>query len=204
MEPITIILVIAIVVIAIAMFFWLRSKESVSAEVLYSNALYAILKGENTEAVKLLKQVVGQDSDNINAYLQLGNLLRSVNPQQASKIHQALTVRPKLGKEISKEIHQALALDYIELSDYKRAKIEVDMVLKNDKKNLWANQLFLQIAEKQRDWERASGLASKIQKLTGKRDARQLAELQLQAGNDQLDIAEEKKAMQYFQNAIKK
>ena len=203
MEPITIIVVVAIIVIAIAMIWWLQSKESVSTDVLYSDALNAILKGDNTVAVKLLKQVVSHDSDNVGAYLQLGNLLRSVNPQQSAKIHQSLTVRPKLSKPVSKEIHQALALDYAELSDYKRAKIEADMVLKYDKNNLWAHQFLLQIAEKQRDWEQASGLASKVQKLTGNRDVRQLAEIQLQAGKDQLDKDDCKKALQHFQNAIK-
>lgn len=203
MELITIILIIGVIVIAIAMIWWIKSKKTVSVDVLYSDALSALLKGDNKAAVKLLKQVVSQDSDNIGAYLQLGNLLRSVNPQQAVKIHQSLTVRPKLSKLISKEIHQALALDYIELSDYKRAKIEAEMVFKFDKNSLWVNQFLLQIAEKQCDWEYASGLASKIQKLTGKRDNRQLAEIQLQAGNDQLDIGENKKALQYFQNAVK-
>jgi lipopolysaccharide biosynthesis regulator YciM len=203
MEPITILIVVAIIVVAIAMIWWLRSKESVSTDVLYSDALNAILKGDNTGAVKLLKQVVGHDSDNVGAYLQLGNLLRSVNPQQSTKIHQSLTVRPKLSKSVSKEIHQALALDYAELSDYKRAKIEADMVLKYDKNNLWVHQFLLQIAEKQRDWEQASGLASKIQKLTGNRDNRQLAEIQLQAGNNQLEIGDNKKALQYFQKAVK-
>jgi len=202
MEPITIIYVIAIIVIAIAMIWWLKSKGSVSDDV-YPDALNAILKGDNTLAVKLLKQVVSNDSDNIGAYLQLGNLLRSVNPRQSAKIHQSLTVRPKLGKSISKEIHQALALDYAELSDTERAKIEADMVLKYDKNNLWVHQFLLQIAEKQHNWDKASVFASKIQKLTGNRDVRQLAEIQLQAGNDLLDIDENKKALQHFQNAIK-
>ncbi len=149
MEPITIIVVIAIIVIAIAMIWWLQSKESVSTDVLYSDALNAILKGDNTVAVKLLKQVVSHDSDNVGAYLQLGNLLRSINPQQSAKIHQSLTVRPKLNKLVSKEIHQALALDYAELSDNKRGKIEADMVLKYDKNNLWAHQYLLQLFHKQ-------------------------------------------------------
>ncbi len=203
MAPITIILVIALTVITLALIWWFGSKKSVSTDVLYSDALSAILKGDNAEAVKLLKQVVSNDSDNVSAYLQLGNLLRSVNPKQASKIHQSLTVRPKLSKIISKEVHQALALDYAELLDYKRAKIEAEMVLKYDKSSLWVNQFLLQIAEKQRDWKDASELASKIQKLTDNRDNRQLAELQLQAGNDQLEIDENKKALQHYQNANK-
>jgi len=203
MEPITIILVVAIIVVAIAMICWLRSKDSVSTEALYSDALSAILKGDNTLALKLLKQVVSHDSDNVGAYLQLGNLLRSVNPKQSTKIHQSLTVRPKLSKLVSKEIHQALALDYVELSDYKRAKIEADMVLKYDKSNLWVHQFLLQLAEKQHEWEDASKLVSKIQKLTGTKDDRQLAEIQLRAGDDELENGENKKALQHFQNAIK-
>ena len=203
MDPITIILVIAIIVVAIATMYLVKSKNSVSTDTLYSEALSSILKGENKEAVKLLKQVVSRDSDNIGAYLQLGNLLRSVNPQQSVKIHQSLTVRPKLSKSISKEIHQALALDYAEISDYKRAKIEAEMVLKYDKSNLWVHQFLLQIAEKKRDWKDASELASKIQKLTGNRDNRRLAEIQLQAGNDQSGIGENKKALQHYQNANK-
>ncbi len=203
MEPITIIIVIAIIVIATAMIFLLRSKKLVNTDILYSDALNAILKGENTDAIKLLKQVVGQDSDNINAYLQLGNLLRSTNPKQSAKIHQSLTVRPKLSKLISKEIHQALALDYAELSDYKRAKIEAEMVLKYDKNSLWINQFLLQIAEKQHNWEIASVLAAKIQKLTGKKDSRQLAEIQLQAGNDQIEGSDNKAALFHFQKAVK-
>ncbi len=203
MEPITITVVVAIIIIAIAMIWWLQSKESVSTDVLYSDALNAILKGDNTVAVKLLKQVVSNDSDNIGAYLQLGNLLRSVNAQQSAKIHQSLTVRPKLSKLVSKEIHQALALDYAELSDYKRGKIEADMVLKYDKNNLWAHQFLLQLAEKQHDWEQANKLALKVQKFTGNRDNRQLAEIQLQAGIDQLENDNNKNALHHFQNAIK-
>ena len=55
MEPITIIIVIAIIVIAVAMICWLKSNKSINTDILYSDALNAILKGENTDAIKLLK-----------------------------------------------------------------------------------------------------------------------------------------------------
>jgi len=202
MEPITIKLIVAITAIAIILIYWLKSKDTVSTEVLYSNALSAIIDGNNTEAFKLLKQVVNQDSDNIGAYLHLGNLLRLTNPHQSVKIHQSLTIRPKLSKLVINEIHHALALDYTEMSNYNRAKIEADLVLKYDKSNLWANQFLLQIAEIQHDWDRSAELAVKIQKLTGKKDMRRLAIIQLNAGNDQLKLGENKKAMKRFQEAI--
>ncbi len=203
MEPITIKLIVAIAAIAVILIYWLKSKESVSIEELYANALGAIIYGNNAEAIKLLKQVVNQDSDKICAYVHLGNLLRSTNPQQAVKIHQSLTIRPKLKKEVLSEIHQALALDYAEMSNYNRARIEAERVLKNDKNSLWANQFLLNIAEVQHEWERASDLTQKLQKLTDKKDVRQLAQIQLQAGTDQQNLGENKKALKRFFEAIK-
>ncbi len=203
MDPLTIILIVAIVIIAVAIFFSVARRDTVSTDIVYSDALNAILKGDNATAIKLLKQVVNRDSDNIGAYLQLGNLIRSSNPGQAAKIHQSLTVRPKLNKQVSKEIHQALALDYAEVENYKRAKVEAEMVLKNDKNDLWARQFLLRIAEKQRNWDEAKVLAEKIQKFTGKKDLRLLAKIQLQAGQDCISDGNNKKAFQYLNKAVK-
>ena len=205
MDLITIIIIIATVAVlfAIAIIWLLKSRKSVNSDILYSDALNAILRGENSEAIKLLKLVVSKDSDNIGAYLQLGNILRSTNPQQSAKIHQSLTVRPKLNKSFIKEIHQALALDYAEIKDFKRAKIEADMVFKFDKNSIWANQFLLNIAEKQNDWDRAIELATKIQKFNGNVDKRYLAEIRNNAGVFHLEDGQNKKALQYLQKSIK-
>lgn len=203
MDPLTILIIAAIVVIAVAIVILRGRRETVSTDILYSDALNAILKGDNAEAIKLLKQVVSKDSDNLGAYLQLGNLVRSSNPQQAAKIHQSLTVRPKLNKHISKEIHQALALDYADVENYRRAKIEAEMVLKNEKNNLWAHKFLLQIAEKQNDWDQAIALAEKIQKFSGKIDKRQFAKINLQAGKDIAEKGNTRKAIQLLEKAIK-
>ena len=66
-----------------------------------------MLRTDNRKAIKLLRDVVKQDSDHIAAYLQLGNLLREEDPQRAIKIHQMLTVRPNLSKTIKIEIYKA-------------------------------------------------------------------------------------------------
>jgi len=185
------------------MVLWVIKRKSVSVNKIYSEALDAIIKGKNSQAIKLLKQVVTKDSENVGAYLHLGNLLRTINPQQASKIHQSLTIRPKLSKQISQEIHQSLALDYAEMQNYKRAKIEAEMVLKSNKKNVWANQFLLQMAEKLHDWESAARIATTLQKIIGKRDNRQLAEIHCKAGEDYFDNKELKKALTQFKKAAK-
>lgn len=203
MDPLMLLIVVCVIIIAAAIFFRSTKKETVSTDIVYSDALNSILKGDNAEAIKLLKQVVNRDSDNIGAYLQLGNLVRSSNPAQAAKIHQSLTVRPKLAKHTSKEIHQALALDYMEVDNLKRAKIEAEMVLKYEKNDLWAHQFLLRIAEKERNWEEARGLAEKIQKLSGSKDPRLLSKIQLQAGQDCVTAGDSKKALQHLEKAVK-
>jgi len=203
MEPITIKLIIAITAIAIILIYWLKAKETVSTEVLYSRALSAIINDNIPLAIKLLKKVVNEDSDYVCAYLHLGDLLRTTNPAQSIKIHQSLTIRPKLSKEVVNAIHRSLALDYAAVSSYNKAKIEAERVLKYNKNDLWANQFLLEMAEIQHDWDRASELTVKLQKLKGKKDQRQLATIQLKAGNDLLNSGETKKALKRYNQAIK-
>ena len=62
-------------------------------------ALNAMLMSDKSKAITLLSDIVKNDSEHINAYLQLGNLLREDDPDRATKIHQMLTVRQNLSKE---------------------------------------------------------------------------------------------------------
>ena len=92
-----------------------KSKNIPKADNLFSDALNALINGNKTKAISLLQQTVKQDTNHVRAYLQLGNILRKENTDQAIKIHQSLTVRPNLVAEQKVEIHKALAKDYIEI-----------------------------------------------------------------------------------------
>ena len=144
----------AIVISLIVYFYYFsfRKKKIPRTNSLYTDALNAMVNGDLSNAISLLKQVVKQDSNHVRAYLQLGNILRKDNPEQALKIHQSLTVRPNLDNSMLKEIHRALALDFMEVKDFKKAEAEANLVLKFDKKNLWANKFLLNIYEKNENW----------------------------------------------------
>ena len=51
-----------------------------------------------------------------------------------------------------KEIHRALALDFMEVKDLRKAEAEANLVLKFDKKNVWAYKFLLNIYEKNENW----------------------------------------------------
>lgn len=159
------------------------------------DALNAMLLADKQKAISLLSSIVKKDSEHINAYLQLGNLLREDDSARAIKIHQMLTVRQSLPKDTKIEILKSLALDYDEIGEFLKAKIEAEKILKIEKSNHWASFFLLSIAEKIGDWEYAEKKAKDLQKLKGFDDKINLSLYTLQKGikclnNDNIEKAE--------------
>ena len=73
-----------------------KNKKTSNTNNLYTEALNAMILGDQKLALKLLKLVVKKDTNHISAYLQLGNIFRSENNTQALKIHRSLAIRPNL------------------------------------------------------------------------------------------------------------
>ena len=142
---------IVIALIVYFYYFFSRKKKIPRTNSLYTDALNAMVNGDLSNAISLLKQVVKQDSNHVRAYLQLGNILRNENPEQALKIHQSLTVRPNLSKDIQIDIHTALAEDYRFLSNYKKAIEEAKLVLAIEKRNLWALKFLINLSVENQD-----------------------------------------------------
>jgi len=127
MDFFTIIIIVVIVFAGIMLWsFFSKAKSKPQLESIYTEALNALIRGEQNVAVELLRQVVKQDSNHVNAYLQLGNILRNDHTDQAIKIHQSLTVRPNLSKQMNIEIHQSLALDFEKAGRLEKAKQEAE------------------------------------------------------------------------------
>ena len=72
-----------------------KSKQSTDVEV-YNKALKAIIDNNHERAFQILKDLIQKDSNNTEAYLLLGNLLRDRNIDKAIRIHQSIIVRPGL------------------------------------------------------------------------------------------------------------
>ena len=89
-----------------------KKTPTPKTDTLYTEALNAMIKGEKGKAIRYLRDVVKQDSNHVRAYLQMGNILRDDHPDQATKIHQSLTVRANIPTDLKVDIHQSLALDF--------------------------------------------------------------------------------------------
>ena len=74
--PIVFVLASAIIAVGVWLFFLYKPKKSPRTDNIYTEALNAMVRADKTKAVSLLRDVVKKDSDHVDAYLQLGNILR--------------------------------------------------------------------------------------------------------------------------------
>ena len=80
------------------------SKRRDSAQ-LYTDALESLLKHDQRDAFLKLRELVKNNTDRIEAYIKLADILRETDKQdRAAKIHKSLLTRPKLSPEIKEEI----------------------------------------------------------------------------------------------------
>ena len=183
-------------------YFYLKPSKSKHTNNIYTDALNAMLLADKRKAISLLSTVVKKNSNHIDAYLQLGNLLRDDEPGRATKIHQMLTVRPNLTKDVKIEILKSLALDFERINELSKARKESEKILKIDKSNLWATSFLLSLAEKTEDWDYAEKIAKELQKLKSFRGLINLSKYTFEKGVKYFKNNEIVEAETLFRKAI--
>ena len=170
---------------------------------LYAEGLDLLITGRRKSAYKNFKDIIQKDSDNIKAYLRLGQVLREGgNPVQALKIHRGLMHRRNLTHYEQIELHKNLALDYYSSGNLDAAIQELLSLLKIEKNNEWAvTQLTAFYREKQ-DWAKAGEYFEKYQKLTNKEDAHKLALYKIQEGRIHIKNKKFENARKTFEDAL--
>ena len=92
------IFIIIVVVLSLIIFLLVsnRSKNIPTDAEAFNNALKALVNGEKDKAYHLLREIISKDSNNIDAFLLLGDLVREKDVNQAIKIHQTVILRLSL------------------------------------------------------------------------------------------------------------
>tara|TARA_B100000287_G_scaffold257229_1_gene241818 strand:- start:527 stop:1576 length:1050 start_codon:yes stop_codon:yes gene_type:complete len=196
--------VVIVTTIGIWIFFNYKPKKQKKTDSLYTDALNAMLRADKLTAISLLKDIVKQDSGHVDAYLQLGSILRDEHPHRALKIHQTLTVRANLDQNIKVEIYKALAMDYEAVGDLEKSRKEAEQILIIDKQNQWALSFLLKLGEKIKDWDYAEKKAKSLQKITGNYNNEELAKYSVFKSKEKIKQNEFEDAESLLNSAIKK
>ena len=180
--------------------FFRRKKDS---QILYTEALEALLQGDSDNAFEKLRELIREDTENIRAYLKLGDIFRERGQvEQAIKIHRSLTFRRKMSTAMKVEIYASLALDYRELGRFDRAEESADRILKFERKNRWALDFLIEICEQHQRWEAASKNLHRLEKASRQNDHRRRAYYTLMQGRARDEDGLQKEARGFYQKAI--
>jgi len=163
-----------------------------------------MLHGENDTAIRLFREVIRTDTDNIDAYINLGILMRrSGKAKNAIKIHESLLYRQEISNIQRLEILRNLVEDYIITGDRIRALSYVENILSIDKKNIWALEKNHILNRDLGRWEKASEYLAMALELKKERNDRLLALYKVQEGLVKYQAGEYHEARLIFRKALK-
>jgi lipopolysaccharide biosynthesis regulator YciM len=178
-------------------------KPSRPDAALYVQALKDLLDGNEIKAFGKLRQVVAEDSSNVDAYLRLGQILReNGKPDRALQVHRDLTLRAGLPAQEKMAVLRQLARDYFDLQDYDMAEAALKELLSIDSTDRWAHIRQLRIQERLQKWEEAYETASKILKLENNKSRKPLAVYKYRLGCELYKKREYHKARILFKEAL--
>jgi pentatricopeptide repeat protein len=164
---ILIIAVVAILLIFFFVFFFLKRAKRTKVSP-YEEALISLIDGDEETAMKRFQEAVFENSDNVEAYVRLAELLRKrKDPLKALQIHKYLLARRGLTKKMRNRILYQTASDYIALEAYQKAIDTLKQLLKAEPHAERNYRLLLSSYEKSGLWHEAMELFRKMAKLFG-------------------------------------
>lgn len=206
--PLFELLLLAAIVAAITFVVWYstKQKESQSKENTYMEALEFMTEGNDRLAIQKFKDAVRDNSENISAYLRLGDLLRKKGMlSNAIRIHQDLTLRGNLSQEDHLRILKSLLMDYTVSGNPKDGIPTARKILQMDNNpEGWVVQKLVDMLEKEQKWKEAEEVASKYSHLLPSGYQHRLALYLVFQGLQLQENGSGKEARIKFKEALKK
>ncbi len=133
-----------------------RTHKSGGLQNAYVSGLTSLIDGEYQQALDKLRNVVRRDTENVDAYILIGDILRQMDASESAiKVHRDLLVRPNLSSTQRRKILVSLAKDYEKNEQYRWALSTCDTLLDLNKKDAWTWKFKLKLYEHIGDWQGA-------------------------------------------------
>ena len=205
MTTTTISIIIILVILSVFLFinFDYKAKYKKGEKDLYYEALDLLLLGKLKEAYSTLLALIKNDTENVKAYLKLGQVLREIGkPDRALKVHRSLLIRTDLTNYEKIELYKSIALDYKHLNNVKEAIAQCEKIIKVDKSNEWALLELVELYKSIDDWNSSKGFLQTYQKITGNVDSRIIGLYIIKQGMIEMEKNEFIKARSLFEEGL--
>jgi lipopolysaccharide biosynthesis regulator YciM len=206
MEALGFIFVIVLILSALFFFYqWASTRTRVRRETPspYTLGLEALLAGDREEAFRRFKEAVGEDSDNVDAYLRLGELLRLRGQlDRAIRVHQYLTARTSLPRRVVTRIYRALAQDYLAAKTPQRALTLLEERVRLDTHDPLLLEMLRDLYEQEGRWDEAYRTEESSLRARKIDDPRRLARYLCLVGEEKMKAGDEEGSLASFQKAL--
>jgi lipopolysaccharide biosynthesis regulator YciM len=207
----TLTLLLALVAVLLVALLWLiwawarvRREERDSPHTAYTRGLSALIAGDRRRALVSLREAVQHDSENLDAYIRLGDLLREAgDPAKALAIHRDLTVRPRLTDEDRVRILESLTRDYLAAGRYEEAGQSAERLRRVQRNHPFAHRALQTVAEALEDWPRAIQAVEEQGRLAGGDDKPRRAKYLGWVGARLIAAGDTENGRKRFEEAIK-
>ena len=150
-------------------------SESRALPVSYFKGLNFLLNEQPDKAIEAFIEVVKVDPQTIELHFALGSLFRRRGEvERAIRMHQNLVERPDLGEDRKLLALLELAQDYLKAGLLDRAE-ELFLKLEPTPHAETALRFLLEIYEREKDWQKAIGIAEKLEVVTGRSHQKEIA-----------------------------
>jgi len=197
------IIFIAAVVLLAFLLLVQRKKRRSSRRSRYIDALYALIKGDKEQALKLLTEAVRGGETDAGAYLTLGNLLRERGQaDKALQVHMALQVRRDLKGDEREEVQLAIADDYLETGKIEKAIQGLEQLSRRSRnREVWLrlHKLFHRSGQ----YDRAFEMLKQLSKQSNDFSGRELASYLTSAAIEVFNSGDKEGAKRFLERALK-
>ncbi len=196
---------VSAVVVLLFYYIYYRSKEKkADYRSSYLSALKYMAEGNKRLAIEKFKETVRINTGNIDAYIKLGDLLRSAGLfQNAIRIHHDLTLRGDLSSEEMQKVWYSLGLDYFEAGKYDKAEFYFGKIYNTAEFRNFVLPKYLWILEKNKKYDDAITLIKNSALLKNDDMKKKASLFKVAEGLRLMEKAEYKEARSIFKDALK-
>ena len=176
-------LIVIIVSIPATLHYLKKPNHSASIKDLYAEGLDMLVMGKRKKAYKNFKLIIEKDSNNIKAYLYLGQVVRDGgNPKKALEIHKSLLHRKDINNYDKVELYKNLSLDYYNIDNVEQSINFAKKILTIEKFNDWSLNHLVKLYKNTDDWANATEYLKMLFEMNNNMNYTKLALYKIQEG----------------------
>src|SRR5574341_295722 len=196
---------LSLLVVLIFVIFWTKNRTTPQeiAQQIFMEGLMALASGDEKLAYQKFRSVVQQDTENVEAYLKLGDLMRKKGkPEKALQIHRELALRPSLSEVKRLQIEKSLAEDYLATGQFEKAAEILEELWRKEKDSQDLGVRLLSAYEKLAAWDKAVAGAEHLSRLKGEKGSPQAALYKVMQGRTAADKEDYHQARIAYKEAL--